>query len=658
LKTEIGNIVDFLTKYPEFKNKISVNTRFGYKLIEDAAVTKANSTWLIIKTLFRKIECSTEHKLLCHISPEFVFANTLKVGDLVHTIDGPEEIISITESTEREDLVDIQVAEVNEFYANGVVSHNSTIANLITFGLFNQTIKQINRPQIVNSVNQKGTVVEIEFESHGKQYLVRRGIKPNIFEIFENGVALDQTISNDFQEYLETNIIGTDIKTFLQTSVLSVENYKPFMTLRTQERRVFIEEILDIKVFSFMNQILKSKISKYREEIKLIDLELKNCFTKAKLQKAHIDRLQSIQGDSVAALKSKLESLQEEKVELEARIKNKTALIVQNSALLKQIKKILEDHQTTVERIKSFDDAIAKHLEKIDSVKHEDSCPVCASILDEKAKITIVSPSLEKVQELSSKKEEYTTKLQDYESLMTEMGNINEIISDANSSNFADNGTVTRLNKDIGELESELADYAQSEELADLKAELKQTAQEALVLKDKQSKLNTEQDYNNLMIELFKDSGIKTKIVDQYLPIINGLINGYLEKLDFFISFNLDSEFNEIIKSRHRDDFTYGSFSAGEKTRIDTALLLTFRQLSKIRNSFDCNILFLDEILECLDQKGIDNFLALINDMEEFKSSNIFIISHKSKDQLAEVFDGNLLMYKESGFSLIKDLSK
>jgi len=179
-----------------------------------------------------------------------------------------------------------------------------------------------------------------------------------------------------------------------------------------------------------------------------------------------------------------------------------------------------------------------------------------------------------------------------------------------------------------------------------------------LALKDKQSKLNAEQDYNNLMIELFKDSGIKTKIIDQYIPIINDLINGYLEKLDFFISFNLDSEFNEIIKSRHRDDFTYGSFSAGEKTRIDTALLLTFRQLSKIRNSFDCNILFLDEILECLDQKGIDNFLTLIDEMEEFKSSNIFIISHKSKDQLAEVFDGNLLMYKESGFSLVKDLSK
>jgi DNA repair exonuclease SbcCD ATPase subunit len=537
-------------------------------------------------------------------------------------------------------------------------SAKSTIANLITFGLFNQTIKQINRPQIVNSVNQKGTVVEIEFESHGKSYLVRRGIKPNIFEIFENGVALDQTISNDFQEYLETNIIGTNIKTFLQTSVLSVENYKPFMTLRTQERRAFIEEILDIKVFSFMNQILKSKISKYKEEIKFIDLELKSCFTKAKLQKAHIDRLQSIQGDSVAALKSKLESLQEEKVTLEARIKEKTATILEKNTLYKLAKKKLEDHQTTLERIKTFDDAIAKHLEKIDSVKHEDSCPVCASLLDEKAKLTIVSPSMEKMQELSNKKDEFVAKLYDQESLMAEIGSINEIISDANSSNFADNGTVTRLNKDIGELESELADYAQSEELADLKAELKQTAQEALVLKDKQSKLNAEQDYNNLMIELFKDSGIKTKIVDQYLPIINGLINGYLEKLDFFISFNLDSEFNEIIKSRHRDDFTYGSFSAGEKTRIDTALLLTFRQLSKIRNSFDCNILFLDEILECLDQKGIDNFLALIDDMEEFKSSNIFIISHKSKDQLAEVFDGNLLMYKESGFSLIKDLSK
>jgi DNA repair exonuclease SbcCD ATPase subunit len=658
LKTKIGNIVNFLGKHPEFKNEISVNTRFGYKLIEAAAVTKANSTWLTIKTLFRKIECSTEHKLLCHATAEFVFANTLKVGDLVHTIDGPEKIISIVESTDREDLVDIQVADVNEFYANGVVSHNSTIANLITFGLFNQTIKNINRPQIVNSVNQKDLVVEIEFESRGKSYLVRRGIKPNIFEIFENGLKLDQTNSGDFQEYLELNIIGTNMKTFLQTSVLSVENYKPFMTLRTQERRAFIEEILDIKVFSFMNQILKSKISKYREEIKLIDLELKNCFTKAKLQKSHIERIENIRGNSTAALKSKLKTLQEEKSSLELKVNQKNVDIDAAGTLLKVFKKKLEDHQAHEEKIKAYDAAITKHLEKIDSITHKDSCPVCASLLDEKAKLVIVEPSVTKMDELTTKKNELVVKLHDYKELTNGIEKANSVISESNSCIFAYNSTINRLNKEISSLFEEIADASKSEELSDLKAELKQTAQEALSLKDKQSKLNAEQDYNNLMIELFKDSGIKTKIIDQYIPIINDLINGYLEKLDFFISFNLDSEFNEIIKSRHRDDFTYGSFSAGEKTRIDTALLLTFRQLSKIRNSFDCNVLFLDEILECLDQKGIDNFLTLIEDLEEFKTSNIYIISHKSKDQLAEVFDGNLLMYKESGFSLVKDLSK
>lgn len=537
-------------------------------------------------------------------------------------------------------------------------SAKSTIANLITFGLFNQTIKNINRPQIINSVNQKELVVEIEFESHGKSYLVRRGIKPNIFEIFENDIKLDQTNSGDFQEYLELNIIGTNMKTFLQTSVLSVENYKPFMTLRTQERRAFIEEILDIKVFSFMNQILKSKISKYREEIKIIDLELKNCFTKAKLQKSHIDRLESIRGNSTAALESKLKSFQDEKSSLEEKVNTKNKEIDSAKTLLDALKKKLEEHQTRAEKIKVYDAAISKHLEKINSITHESSCPVCASLLDEKAKLTIVEPSVTKMDELTVKKNELVVKLYDYEKLTTDIQKANSFITDANSFVFANNSTITRLNKEILSISSEIVDTSKSEELIDLKAELKQTAQEALALKDKQSKLNAEQDYNNLMIELFKDSGIKTKIIDQYIPIINSLINGYLEKLDFFISFNLDSEFNEIIKSRHRDDFTYGSFSAGEKTRIDTALLLTFRQLSKIRNSFDCNVLFLDEILECLDQKGIDNFLALIEDLEEFRTSNIYIISHKSKDQLAEVFDGNLLMYKESGFSLVKDLSK
>jgi len=552
------------------------------------------------------------------------------------------------------DLLKYQRTVIQGF--NG--SAKSTIANLITFGLFNQTIKNINRPQIVNSVNQKDLVVEIEFESNGKSYLVRRGIKPNIFEIFENGNKLDQTNSGDFQEYLELNIIGTNMKTFLQTSVLSVENYKPFMTLRTQERRAFIEEILDIKVFSFMNQILKSKISKYREEIKLIDLELKNCFTKAKLQKSHIERLESIHGSSTAALKAKLEALQEEKSSLELKVDQTNATINTTKILLTDLKNKLKDHQTHAEKIAAYDSAISKHSEKIDSITHKDSCPVCASLLDQKAKLIIVEPSVTKMDELIIKKNELVAKLHDHEELTCGIERANNIILEANSCTFTNNSTISRLNKEISSILEEISDASKSEELIDLKAELKQTAQEALALKDKQSKLNAEQDYNNLMIELFKDSGIKTKIIDQYIPIINDLINGYLEKLDFFISFNLDSEFNEIIKSRHRDDFTYGSFSAGEKTRIDTALLLTFRQLSKIRNSFDCNVLFLDEILECLDQKGIDNFLTLIENLEEFKTSNIYIISHKSKDQLAEVFDGNLLMYKESGFSLVKDLSK
>lgn len=565
-----------------------------------------------------------------------------------------KNFLSIGNSFLEVDLLKYKKTVISGF--NG--SLKSGIANLITFGLFNQTIKNINRPQIVNSVNQKDTVVEIEFESHGKDYLIRRGIKPNIFEIFEDGIKLEQTNSGDFQEYLEINIIGTNIKTFLQTTILSVENYKPFMTLRTQERRAFIEEILDIKVFSFMNQILKSKVSKYKEEIKLIDLELNNYFTKAKLQKSHIERIESIRGDSTAALKTKLKTLQDEKTSLELKIKKKSIDITASETLLSGLKSKLEDHQERTKKIEAYNSAISKHLEKIDSITHKDSCPVCATLLDEKTKSIIVEPSVIKVDELTDKKNELVVKLNNYEELVNGIQSANSFITEANSLVFADNSTISRLNKEISSISKEIEVASQSEELIDLKAELKQTAQSALALKEKQSKLNSEQDYNDLMIKLFKDSGIKTKIIDQYIPIINNLINGYLEKLDFFISFNLDSEFDEIIKSRHRDDFTYGSFSAGEKTRIDTALLLTFRQLSKIRNSFDCNILFLDEILECLDQKGIDNFLALIEELEEFKTSNIYIISHKSKDQLAEVFDGNLLMYKESGFSLIKDLSK
>lgn len=657
--TRIGDVVEFLTKYPQYTNKFSVLSRFGYKKIEAAAITAYDSGW--VKTTLdsgKYIETSKSHLLLSTEKVSFNKVKELSIGDYVFTIDGPEKIVSMETSQTKEDLVDIQVEEVNEFYANEIVSHNSTIASLITFGLFGQVVKNITKPQIVNSINAKQCLVEIEFIANNTQYLVRRGIKPNIFDIFENGKLLEQTLSNDHQEYLEKNIIKTNFKTFLQTAILSVENYKPFMTLRTYERRAFIEEILDIKVFTFMNQILKSKMTKNKEELRLLEIQLKNSFAKAKMQKQHIEQIESIKNANTEQIKTKIIDLDTEKANLVNKNLELNKILSSNNTLILELNKKSREHQLILTRLDQLEKTIGDTVNKMNSVADEDICPVCNSEIHESTKCNIVDPLKKLIDDTNEKKQVLIDKLAIYNTVADDIINTNALINTTNSEISTNNIIISKLNAESKALSEEVLNVSKMEELADMKAELKQTASEALKYKQSQADVSTEQQYNEMMIELFKDSGIKSKIVDQYIPIINNLINLYLEKLDFFVSFNLDSEFNETIKSRHRDDFTYGSFSAGERTKIDIALLFTFRQLSKIRNSFDCNLLFIDEILEFLDENGTTNFLSMIDELDEFKKSNIFIISHKLKEQLAEVFDGHLLMHKESGFSLVTDLSK
>lgn len=555
------------------------------------------------------------------------------------------------------DFLELDLRKYNRsiIYGNSGAS-KSTIGSLITFSLFGQMIKDINKAQIINSVNGKNTLVEIEFTADSNEYLVRRGIKPNIFEIIMNGESLEQTNANDFQTYLEKNILKTTFKTFLQTSILSVENYKPFMTLKPYERRSFIEDILDIKVFTFMNQIVKNKVSKNKEEIKLIDLKLKSAFEKAKLQKFHIDKLESIKTTNTEVINQKIEILKKELSELtnETSILSKLS-VADNVELQTHIRKSKE-HQQILFKLDKLEKTIVDAVYKIDTVNGE-TCPVCSSAIHESTKCNIINPLKLLINESNNTKSILVESLKQYETTSDIINSINTSISKRNTEISVNNSSISKISKEINNLQTEIVENTSDEELADLKAELKQTAITAMNLKQKLSDINIDQDYNLTMIELFKDSGVKAKIVEQYITIINNLVNSYLEKMDFYISFHLDSEFNEIIKSVNRDNFTYGSFSAGERQKIDISLLLSFRQLARIRNAFDTNLLFLDEILEFLDQAGIDAFLNILETEKEFSNSNIFIISHKLKEQLIERFDGNYEVYKELGFGKLKDYS-
>lgn len=532
----------------------------------------------------------------------------------------------------------------------------SQIANMIVFTLFDKMIKNITKSQIINSINGKGTLCEIEITCNGKEYLIRRGIKPNIFEIYEDSVALDQTVVKDFQGFLEKNILRTTYKTFLQTSILSIENYKPFMSLSKGDRRTFVEDILDIKVFSFMNQIVKSKFSKNKEELKLIDIDIVNVINTAKLQKSHIDRLQSLHELGIDSIKKKISDLDTRKVRLKESISTleNTNQELQNNQT--RLLKLSVEHQKICREIDRLTNLVFVLTTELKEIHSTDNCSQCNQPYPVAHKNESIDSKLALIDKYTKNSSKLTLHIEKY----SEISELDKVTQDINlnlKSLIELKSELRLIDSSIAPLNRELSEFGNTDELVILNTELQKNVSIAVELKNKKSAINTDQEYNQSMLELFSDSGVKAKIVDQYIPIINNLVNSYLEKLDFFISFNLDSEFNEIIKSRHRDAFSYASFSAGEKQRIDLALLFTFRQLAKIRNSFDCNLLFLDEICDSsIDTNGIDNLIKIF-ESPDLKRSNIVIISHRNKEVFEDRFSGAYEIYKEQGFSQILDMS-
>lgn len=530
----------------------------------------------------------------------------------------------------------------------------STFVNAISFGLFGNTIKNVNKPQIVNSINTKNCLVEIEFHSNNKHYLVRRGLKPAIFEIYEDAQMLDQTGTYDFQEHLEKNILKTSFRTFTQTAILSIENYKPFMSLKAADRRNFVEDILDIRVFTFINQLIKQKVSKAKEELNLVAVKLQSSKQRAILQKSHIDKLSSIINEGKEIIRSKIQDNSSLIADNQARLeKNKTELSEKSDRNRVQLAR-LKEIQIIQKKLDKLDDKIEKTGHDLDKLK-DGNCPVCKQDTKDSpvhGELEIVrQKTLEEIKELKSI-------ILDYPDVVQEISELEKKISSLVSENKIIEALVKSKTTENKGLTEELERTDKSDDIDLMKSDLRTLAQEALGLKDKQAELNGLLGYYDVMLELFKDSGIKSKIVAQYIPIINQTVNFYLDKLDFFVSFELDDNFNEIIKSRHRDMFSYESFSAGERQRIDLALMFTFRHLAGIRNSLNCNLLFLDEILDSsLDMAGIDN-LVKIFESDDLKDSNIFVISHRNRDTFEDIFDGSYEIYREQGFSQLRDMNE
>jgi len=530
----------------------------------------------------------------------------------------------------------------------------STMLDALCFGLFGKPFRKINKPNLLNSINQQQGVVEVEFSIGQKKYKIIRGIKPNTFEVYCNDQLVDQDAkAKDYQDHLEKFILKINYKSFTQVVILGSASFVPFMQLSPGDRRAIIEDLLDIQIFSSMNGIVKDKMAvikdgtlknKYAMDLasEKILLQKQNIEEHKKHNQSEIEKKKKDVADSVDqifTLQKDIGLIQKHIDVLQSKIADKLAVETKSSKLL-QLESKLES------RIKKIDKEVSFY-------EQNDNCPTCKQGIEESFRqeqvVTLGSTKLEVDKGLTELSVQIATTNKRFEDIQNSLKHItahsNEIVKH-NSTVSAINQYVTKMQKEIEEL-SNRKDNLEEEntKLVELRTELS-----ALI--KHQEGLSIEKQYLEFAGNLLKDTGIKTKIIKQYLPIMNKLINKYLTAMDFFVNFNINENFEESIKSRHRDDFSYANFSEGEKMRIDLALLFTWRQIAKMKNSTNTNLLILDEVFDSsLDTVGTDEFLKLLYEMD--KDTNVFVISHKG-DQLFDKFRSVIKFKKVNNFSQVE----
>ena len=529
----------------------------------------------------------------------------------------------------------------------------STILDALCFALFGKPFRNINKNQLINSINGKGTLVTIEFSANGKEYKVVRGIKPNIFEIWCNDELMNQdAAAKDYQKALEQQILRLNYKTFTQVVILGSASFVPFMQLTSYQRREVIEDILDIRIFSTMNTLLKDKANETKSEISRIESEITTAKTQVEGQTLLIKTLTAAKSDAIESLLAKVETNNGQILSSERAV----AQLVAEITTLKSRTAKKGEVDTAIEEAKSIRSKLNAKIEHCthhsEFFTENDVCPSCSQDIPDAHKQSILKDLNSKIDDNNSKIEELETVLTKLNTQLSDISSVLEEITDKNIEMSTQNSTITLLNKQNAELQSEIeAHKADTTNVDEEKRKLKDLAQDAMAkIKEKTTLLET-RNIEEVASILLKDTGIKTAIIREYLPVMNKLINKYLNAMDAYIHFELDESFNESVKSRFRDDFTYASFSEGEKMRIDLAILFTWRQVAKMKNSVNTNLLLLDEIFDSsLDTAGTDYFLNLMNSFGE--NSNIFVISHKG-DQLFDKFRSVIKFEKRNDFSVI-----
>ena len=529
----------------------------------------------------------------------------------------------------------------------------STMLDAITFGLFGKPFRKINKPQLLNSINEKACVVEVEFIIGKKHILVRRGIKPNIFEIEVDKVPLQQDANiRDYQEFLEKNILKLNYKSFTQIIILGNSSFVPFMQLKAHDRRAIIEDLLDIQIFSSMGNILKTYVAE--NKLKLDE---------NKTSKDLISNKINLKEDYIIQLKNKTKTLitRFEK-DIHKNLDQKTSILKEMSEtntkvdeLLDQVndaKQVTEKHDKLTEYQRSILRNVDSEQKNITFFESNDDCPTCKQNIDHAFKHKEIIQKQEKIKEFETAIAEIDKQLDEVRARLQAIQSIQEDIQSYQTKTQSLNNNISAIDQYVEKIQKQIE--ATEEDTGDIKEEKKKLKEFEKELKEADTKredLLEENEIYSVARNILRDEGIKARIVKQYLPIMNKLINKYLTQMNFFVSFNLDENFNEEIKSRYRDDFTYDSFSEGEKMRIDLALLFTWRSIAKLKNSVNTNLLILDEVFDSsLDGEGTDEFMKIVN--EQGSSTNVFVISHKG-DTLYDKFRVHMRFEKRKNFSII-----
>ena len=549
-----------------------------------------------------------------------------------------------------------QFSEINfqKSHTNLVIGTNgagkSTMLDALTFVLFNKPFRKINKPQLLNTTNEKDCVVEIEFSVNSRDYLVRRGIKPNVFDIEVNGKSLHKEADDRAnQKILEENILKVNYKSFTQIVILGSSTFVPFMQLTTANRREVIEDLLDIRIFSAMNGLIKDKIRTQKDQIKSLELKKQTLKEKEQMQREFIEELENRGNANISANKEKIASLDKE-----------VGIYMNESASIEeQVHSLTKEQEEVIgagDKLVKLNNLKGKISQKVSTITKEHKfftentvCPTCTQTIEEEFRLNRITDAQNKAKELKEGYEELENTIKfeqererQFNALSKEITKLTHGISQNNTRISLNQRQIRDLEHEIQTITENLANRnSEHEKLEEFRENLQKTFE---YLAEKKEEIV----YYDFAYSLLRDDGVKTKIIKKYLPFINQQVNRYLQMMDFYINFHLDEEFNETVKSPIHEDFSYSSFSEGEKMRIDLALLFTWREVARVKNSVNTNLLIMDEVFDSsLDGFGTDEFLKIIRYV--IKDANIFVISHKS--DLHDKFENVIKFDKVKGFS-------